>query len=281
MAKYCIVTEGVGELRKEPTHACEQVSQVVLGAVLRVMSTKDGARWLRVEAEDGYRGWIRSWSVHRVSAAELAAYRSGPMVEVDSMVARVRERASGHSSPLREAPLGSRLRRVGRSGNWIRIALPEGDRGFLHVRDLLVDRKSFRSRVRPCHMPALLRTGMRFLGVPYQWGGVTPKGLDCSGLVQSVFRLHGVLLPRDSGDQFRWVEREAYIVRDLADTKVGHLLFFGETDKRITHVGIGMRDGRILHAQGRVRVASLRPEDPAFDRDLYRLFRGAGPVLLG
>jgi len=280
MKKYAVVNEGVGEIRRGPDHAAEQGSQVVLGSVLRVLGARQSGKWLRVEGEDGYRGWIRSWSVQVLGAGELDAYRSGPMVEVDAMVARVRERPSGRSVPLREATLGSRLRRVGRSGNWIRVALPDGDRGYLHLRDLLVDPNSVRSRVRPRHIPALLRTSMRFLGVPYQWGGVTPKGVDCSGLVQTVFRLHGVLLPRDSKDQFRWLRRESYLSREVGELQYGHLVFFGESDTRVSHVGIGLGGGRFLHAQGRVRENSLRPEDADFHRDLYRMFRGAGPVLL-
>jgi cell wall-associated NlpC family hydrolase len=280
MNKYAVVNEGVGELRRGPDHAGEQGSQVVLGGVLRVLGSRHAGRWLRVEGEDGYRGWIRSWSVQVLASSELEKYRSGPMVEVDAMVARVREQPSGRSAPLREATLGSRLRRVGRSGNWIRVTLPDGERGYLHTRDLLVDPNSYRSRVRPRHIPALLRTGMRFLGVPYQWGGVTPKGVDCSGLVQTVFRLHGVLMPRDSRDQFRWLRRESYLSREVGELQYGHLVFFGETDAKVNHVGIGLGDGRFLHAQGRVRVNSLRPEDPDFHRDLFRLFRSAGPVLL-
>jgi cell wall-associated NlpC family hydrolase len=280
MGSFALVNESVGELRRKPGHDAEQVSQVILGSMLRILGSGDGNRWFRVESEDGYRAWIRSWSVEAVTAGELETRRSGPTVEVDSMIARVRSEASGRSTPLREAPLGSRLRRLGRSGTWIRVLLPDGERGYLNRKDLLVDPGSLRSRTRPRHIPALLRTGMRFLGVPYQWGGVTPKGVDCSGLTQTVFRLHGVLLPRNSADQFRWVKRESYVYRDIDEIQYGHLLFFGESDARITHVGIGLADGGILHAQGRVRIASLRPQSPAFDRDLFRLFRGAGPVLL-
>jgi cell wall-associated NlpC family hydrolase len=109
---------------------------------------------------------------------------------------------------------------------------------------------------------------------------VTPKGLDCSGLVQTVFRLHGVLLPRDSGDQFLEIRRSTYIYRDPAETQPGHLLFFGKTDRAITHVGIGIGGGRMLHAQGRVRIDTLSPGDPEVRTDLLALFRGAGPVLI-
>lgn len=280
MTGYVIVNEGVGEIRAQPDHAAEQGSQAVLGTPLKVLGRRDGDRWLRVEGMDGYRGWMRSWSVHPVRAKDLAAYQNGPQVEVDSMVARVRARASGRSDVRREATLGVKLRRVGRSGNWVRVELPDGERGYLHARDLLVDRTTLRARHRPKDIPSVVRTARRFLGVPYQWGGTTPKGLDCSGLTQTSFRLHGILLPRDSKDQFKWAKRETFVSRDPQGPQFGHLIFFGETDARVNHVAISLGDGKFLHSRGRVRINSLRPEDPDFDRDLFRLFRGSSPVLL-
>jgi cell wall-associated NlpC family hydrolase len=273
-----VVQEAVGEIRRKPDHAAEQVSQAVLATPLQVLSRRD--RWLRVELPDGYRGWIRSWSVHPMSAGELRSYRSGPLVEVDALLARVREKPTSRSRGIREAPLGARLRRVGRSGHWIRVLLPDGERGYLHARELLVDPRTFRARHRPRDIPSLVRTALRYLGVPYQWGGVTAKGLDCSGLVQTVFRAHGVSLPRDSVDQFRWAKRETYVTRDSQDLPLGHLIFFGPTDARIGHVAISLGDGEFVHARGRVRIDSLRPEEPRFERELFRIFRGGSPVLL-
>jgi len=281
MAKgFVVVNEAVGELRRKPDHASEQVSQVVLAAPLKVLGSRDGGRWVRIEAPDGYRGWIRSWSVHPMSVREAREYRNGPLVEVDALVARIHERATARSPAIREAPFGAVLRRVGRSGSWIRVELPDGQKGYLHVKKLLVDRKTFRSRQRARDIPSVLRTAQRFLGIPYQWGGVTPKGLDCSGFTQTVFRAHGVELPRDSSDQFRWARRETYLQREPGDIQFGYLVFFGEADSKIGHVGISLGDGNFIHARGRVRIDSLRPEAPGFERELYRIFRGASPVLL-
>lgn len=278
--KYVVVNEAVGEIRRLADHAAEQTSQVVLATPLVVLRRAKEGRWLRGQAPDGYVGWIRSWSVCPMGTRELDAYRSGPTVEVDALVARIFERPTRRSPAIREAPLGARLGRVGRSGNWIRVLLPDGARGYLHARDLLVDRKTLRARQRPRDIYSVVRTAQRFLGVPYQWGGVTAKGIDCSGLTQTAFRLHGVLLPRDSRDQYRWAKRETYVAPDPQDAQFGHLVFFGTGASRISHVGISLGDGKFLHSRGRVRLNSLRPQDPDFDRDLFRQYRGSSPVLL-
>jgi gamma-D-glutamyl-L-lysine dipeptidyl-peptidase len=275
-----IVNEAVGEIRKEPGHATEQVSQVVLGTPLTVLRTTDERRWLRVQCPDGYKGWIRSWAVHPLSRRELAAFQSGPLVEVDALSARVRADPGLRSDGIREATLGVRLPRLGRSGLWIRVELPDSQRGYLHARDLLVDQRTLRPRPRTRDLYSVVRSAMRFLGVPYQWGGVTAKGLDCSGLVQTVFHLHGVLLPRDAKDQFRWARKETYVYRAPEGIQFGHLVFFGPSDEAVGHVGISLGNSEFLHARGRVRVNSLLPGNPLFDRDLYRQFRGASPILL-
>jgi cell wall-associated NlpC family hydrolase len=275
-----VVNEAIGEIRRTAAHSAEQVSQATLGTPLSVVGERERGKWLRVVCPDGYKGWIRSWSVVPLSARELAAYQAGPGVEVDRLMARVLEGPSPGAPALREAPLGTRLKRVGRSGRWIRVGLPDGVRGYLHASDLLIDGGSLRSRTRSRDIPSVARTALRFLGVPYQWGGVSAKGLDCSGLIQTAFRLHGVLLPRDARDQFRWAKRERLLYRDLDAVQFGHLLFFGESDSRIGHVAMSLGDGEFVHARGRVRRNSLRPDHPLFERDLYRIFRGGSSVLL-
>jgi cell wall-associated NlpC family hydrolase len=84
-----------------------------------------------------------------------------------------------------------------------------------------------------------------FIGTSYQWGGVTPWGADCSGLVQSVFALHGVSLPRDAWQQAR-VGRDAG--RGVLAARPADLLFFSDRpDAHVTHVAIALGDRRIVH----------------------------------
>lgn len=107
---------------------------------------------------------------------------------------------------------------------------------------------------------SVVEIALQYLGVPYVWGGSTPDGFDCSGLVQYVYRQVGVSLPRTSQSQFRVGERIAADRVDLLQP--GDLVFFG-TDgdpERVHHVGIYVGGGNYVHAPNTgavVRVNSL------------------------
>jgi cell wall-associated NlpC family hydrolase len=83
-----------------------------------------------------------------------------------------------------------------------------------------------------------------FEGTSYEWGGVTPWGCDCSGLVSSSFHLHGVDVPRDAWMQATTGEP----VKSIRDLRPADLLFFSdEADGKITHVAISLGGTRVVH----------------------------------
>ncbi len=89
----------------------------------------------------------------------------------------------------------------------------------------------------------VLALAREHLGLPYLWGGTSPLGLDCSGLVHAVWRRFGVVVPRDADDQ----EAAAYPVA-LGEERPGDLYFFAHPGRPVHHVGIVSAPGRMLHA---------------------------------
>jgi cell wall-associated NlpC family hydrolase len=97
----------------------------------------------------------------------------------------------------------------------------------------------------PGQLSTLLAKAKTYIGVPYRWGGITPKGFDCSGFVRFVFGSCGIDLDRTSGSQAKQGDPI-----DLADIQPGDLLFFSTRGMRkgISHVGIYLGEGQFIHA---------------------------------
>jgi len=100
----------------------------------------------------------------------------------------------------------------------------------------------------------LTKTAMRFLGVPYAWGGTSFSGVDCSGFVQAVFHRNGIDLPRTADAQF-----EVGHPVSQRSLRPGDLVFFQTYAAGASHVGIYVGAGQFVHASSSngVRVDSL------------------------
>jgi cell wall-associated NlpC family hydrolase len=134
----------------------------------------------------------------------------------------------------------------------------------------------------PADGEAVVRTARRYFeSTSYQWGGLTPWGADCSGMVQAVYALHGAALPRDAWQQ-AGAGRDAG--GDLAAHAPGDLLFFSDRDDaRVTHVGLAGGGGAMCHValgRGGWAVDDLGDDtDDAYARRLRAQFVGARRVL--
>ncbi len=102
----------------------------------------------------------------------------------------------------------------------------------------------------------ILTTAKKYIGVKYVWGGTTPKGFDCSGFTQYVFRQHGYTLGRMVVNQL-----DAGVIVAKEDLQCGDLVFFQKTthsSRFATHIGIYIGNGQFIHAGSKgITIASL------------------------
>lgn len=229
----------VAPLFAEPRVASAQISQLLAGRVANVLELRDD--WYRVRGPDEYEGWI-----HRgfITAVPTTATRRSVQTRRISLGCVTTNPAGAR----RAMPLGAYL------SSEERVKTGEA-----------IDASQQHERFPP-EAGAITRTAQNYFeGTSYIWGGVTPWGADCSGLVQSVFWMHGISMHRDAWQQS---SQGAPGETDPLASRAADLLFFSDRpDHFITHVAIALGGGALVHlALGRGGYAVERMDDP---RDPY------------
>lgn len=235
-AVHALVTASVAPMLGGPAIVATQVSQTVLGHHLTVLRRRN--RWLQCRSPDGYIGWVHAGYVALMDESDARAWEVGTQGE--AWISLGAEVHAPDGEVLARLPWGARVVRESEEV----VRLPDGRRG--RPSGELVS-----AALRPLRFPlegaAIARTAERWLGVPYLWGGVTFGGVDCSGLVQALYRVHGLVLPRDSDQQSRTGE-VLVPAEDFSNLLPGDLLFYEEEPGKCSHVTLCTGGSRIIHA---------------------------------
>ncbi|MFZ5980616.1 MAG: NlpC/P60 family protein [Candidatus Zixiibacteriota bacterium] len=264
--KYGYVNTNLLDLWSRPKFNSERLSQLFFGEPIAVKSSKVG--FLCIRQLDGYTGWLDERFVVPVNLNEIEHYHRRVNAVISANTAVLYGPEGNKTAEPFFLYYGTRLYIKGKRGGHIRAVLPDNRAVFL---------KS--SNVRPINMKMsenikrmqLAREAIKFLGVPYLWGGISPAGFDCSGLIRTVCSRFGIDLPRDTKDQIkagRKIER--------AEVQSGDLLFFNR------HVGFALGPEKIIHSSisgGGVRINSLRSGAPNYREDLDRNYNQARRIL--
>ncbi len=215
-------------LRDQPSHKAEQTSQLLFGETAIVLDTKNN--WYNIKCDyDNYEGWIEKKTVVH----------------------------NNNDSDSKTIKGFARLVNVNGSGMWLST-------GCEISSNLINSQQSTIITINPeLNEQSIAELSLQFLGTPYLWGGRSFMGIDCSGFVQVVYKAVDIKMPRDASQQVDKGE----VVQFTSEAKAGDLAFFDNEEGIITHVGIVLGGGKIIHAAGAVRIDQL-DQQGIYNQDL-------------
>ncbi len=218
-------------LRRAPDPAAALDSEALLGEAATVYDRRDGFAFAQLAA-DGYVGYLPEEALGPVDPApthRVAALRTFLYPAAD----------------LKRPALGA----LSLGAGW------RSRRGTAPMRACTTAASSGPATSPPLDAvePDVAATALRFLGVPYLWGGRSSLGLDCSGLVQTALAAAGIAAPRDSDQQEAALGEAVPVAADLAGLRRGDLVFWRG------HVGMMLDETRLIHANGHHMAVAVEP----------------------
>ena len=233
-----IILDSVVPVRREASEASEMLTQLLFAETVDVL--EEQPRWIRVRNDaDGQTGWIDFKMLRKLTDAEaLQVAQSDRTSRVKLPIAYVMDNTAGQPLPLTAG-----------------TALPDYSGGEFRLlgNTYTIDPNAVAAWPQEMNFDNLMKNVLFFLNIPYLWGGKNALGMDCSGFTQILFSLFGRPLLRNASEQ----ATQGKEVRSLADAQAGDLLFFDHEDGKISHVGIFLEEGHLIHCSGRVKTDKL------------------------
>jgi cell wall-associated NlpC family hydrolase len=231
--EYGICDLAIVPLRAEPSDRSELVSQVLFGEAFEITEWKE--KWVKIVTDtDKYTGWIDRLQFTMLDHTAYNRLLQTPAALTYKPVTQARKIIDNSIIYL---PAGSSL-------------------VFLEGNTSYIGNQKFEIISETGETDHITNIAKSYLNVPYLWGGRTHFGIDCSGFTQMVYKLMNISLRRDASLQ----AEDGTLVDGLAEVKLGDLAFFGAEEGRITHVGIMLNSGQIIHASGKVKIDTIDDE---------------------
>ena len=272
-----LVTVSVANIKGEPSHSSEMVSQAIMGTPVKLLKKYGG--WYLAQTPDYYIGWINESSIQTLSDSEMEIWkRSERLIYTgrDGIIFPGKDSNTIVSDVL----TGSILVDSGRQGGIVKVALPDGRTGWV-ARDVTTDFSKWCSEIEP-DPQRLITFAKSYVGYPYMWGGTSTKAMDCSGFTRTIYFTGGIILARDASQQFLH-GINVDISQSLDSLKPGDLLYFGYINKagkeRITHTGMYIGNSEVIHSSGMVQISSLDSTRSDYSPYLRRGLRGVRRII--
>ncbi len=226
--KYVVCMVPVAPVRSEPDHYYEMTNQILFGEQLLILEeTKEG--WVKGQNQfDGYIGWVRVNQFLRMEEALPAC-------------------SEYTADWVNEFYVGEQLLRIPFATNLALLKLENIQQRFNY------EGKIWEASKQKVNLETINHLASYCMNTGYLWGGRSVYGIDCSGFVQTVFKMMNISLLRDAKDQ----ATQGVEIPFLQAIATGDVAFFDDVEGKITHVGILLDQHTIVHASGNVRIDKI------------------------
>lgn len=281
--RMAVVETSTCYMRIAPDYESALETQELMGTIVEIVG--ESSYWREIVSPQPYKAWTTEKTLVEMTSEEIQEYKEAPKYMFAELYGHIYMEPSEKSQTICDLVGGDVMRMVHKNGKavikgrWAMVMLPSGKTGWVQKSAVeeLGERIDIRmgegsgNMISRERMEAIISSAHQLLGVPYLWGGMSAKGVDCSGLVRISAIMNGVLLPRNASQMIK-----CGIPVQLDQLQRGDLVFFGtaasdEKPMRVTHVGIYLGDNHIIHSSHLVRINSLDPKAPDYYENAHRL----------
>ncbi|SDG80301.1 NlpC/P60 family protein [Aneurinibacillus thermoaerophilus] len=234
-------------------------TQALYGNKVTILERK--GKWVKVAVHgqptprnaQGYPGWMLATQL--TYNERFAAKDGQPFVLITSPTAKLYNSATLKHEEM-EISYNTRLPYEHETKDAYQVLKPDGKHAWVKKQDAKVY-ASMKAIPKPTG-EQFVKTGKKFLGLPYLWAGMSGFGFDCSGFTFTVYQSHGITIPRDSSVQAKYGTPVA-----KEKLKPGDLLFFAynQGKGKVHHVAMYAGDGMMIHSPNSARTVEIIPVD--------------------
>jgi SH3-like domain-containing protein len=255
---WALATLSVSNIRSQPDHASELITQVLMGTPMKLIESRD--KWYHVQTPENYTGWMDAGGLQPLTEQELNRWKSSDRYLFISLSGYAYDSPSSKGEIVTDLVMGDLFEIESSSKGFYKIRVPDGRTGYVQKLNCI----SYREwSVSEPAINSIISTARKMMGTPYLWGGTSDKGVDCSGFVKTAFYANGIILARDASQQAMYGQPVDFT--EMNNLEPGDLLFFGSSAQHVTHVGIYLGKGEFIHSSGMVHISSIDPASSGYD----------------